>query len=882
MMITRTVAILLCCLQANAWAESVKVPVTKDNSIVMVDGEWSVSAGGNSRLRIKGNQHIVTMSFDLSAIREREVKSAVLVAHPAAESIAGVTLSTIAAPWDEAKSNGLSAGIPGVNGWGYEAGRFPALSGGNAFTLVHQADTETSDGLWHWSLPVDMVAALSTGVAYGLAIHEHDADYGRNPSIYSREQSGKQPYLLVELADRTEQSAPSTNLLPPSDLQVIASDRDSGLLSLTAPSAGFAYEVTIDGQPLARHNIPLVAINSRQTIPLRDLPASIVKSGMHTIEVLTLSRTGQRSKSVAIRTELFAQPELKRPEIRWPVALNPLTGFSALPATDKYDQQGRAIGELPADYRVHNSLFDGQRIRLTAAAGEVLGFQALVRGTGDVEIKCTMDVPSMRIDLFQANYVTVGERKVPDPLLPMPSKVRLTQETDQAFFADLYVPFDAQPGTRAGQLTISDGRTVPIELTVLNVQLPKQAAFECEMNGYGMPDHIDDFYALQQVAYDHRVHANILHYSHNTAAPGSRKSQLDMRLRSGRRMDNKRYDAIEPGAKHAYWDDFVEAFGPYLDGSCFEKGHRGALPPTGFYLTFHESWPLHCRSYFNGQPDAYRAFLDTPVYAQTYRDILTDFARVAKEKGWSKTGFQVYFNNKGALKSENKAPWILDEPSSYWDYRALQYYGELTDAGRQPFSDIHLDYRIDISRPEYCRGQLSGRSDLWVVSAWAFQHYRRLVTDRMRQDRVKVWVYGTSNSIDESNRQIQAWALDSWQFGATGIVPWQTIDKSGKALQQADQLGLFIFDKDADGKNVIRHSMRLKAFRDAEQLIGLLQLVKQKRRLSDSQMREFIQHYVPLSGSVRKRDDADAGTSQYQTSASALEELRQAAHLLLQ
>ncbi len=54
-----------------------------------------------------------------------------------------------------------------------------------------------------------MVAALATGVAFGLAIHEHDANYGRNPTIYSREQSGKQPYLVVELEDRPGQPAPN-------------------------------------------------------------------------------------------------------------------------------------------------------------------------------------------------------------------------------------------------------------------------------------------------------------------------------------------------------------------------------------------------------------------------------------------------------------------------------------------------------------------------------------------------------------------------------------------------------------------------------------------------------------------------------------------------
>ena len=105
-----------------------------------------------------------------------------------------------------------------------------------------------------------------------------------------------------------------------------------------------------------------------------------------------------------------------------------------------------------------------------------------------------------------------------------------------------------------------------------------------------------------------------------------------------------------------------------------------------------------------------------------------------KSKGWKKTGFQVYFNNKGSLTDQSKAPWILDEPSGYWDYRALQYYGELTDRGREAAPQVKIDYRIDISRPEYCRGQLSHRSDLWIVSSWAFQHYRRLVTDRIELD----------------------------------------------------------------------------------------------------------------------------------------------------
>ena len=60
---------------------------------------------------------------------------------------------------------------------------------------------------------------------------------------------------------------------------------------------------------------------------------------------------------------------------------------------------------------------------------------------------------------------------------------------------------------------------------------------------------------------------------------------------------------------------------------------------------------------------------------------------------------QVYFNNKGSLNDKAKAPWILDEPSSYWDYRALRYYGELTDKATRGADRSGVRYRIDISRP---------------------------------------------------------------------------------------------------------------------------------------------------------------------------------------
>ncbi len=350
--------------------EPIRLPAIKDNSIVMVDDEWDLNAGQQGRIRIKGNQHMVAMAFDMSAIVGKRVKKATLVCVKGELEISGVSLSTIATPWDENRSNGLTAGIDGIDGWGYRGARFPAVCGGNGFTLVHQAKSDIQDGNYRWDVPPDMIHAMATGIAHGLAIHEHDADTGRNPTIFAREQSGKMPYIAVEVDDQPEPKAePATELL------VDSSDSRSAQLSLTAPMHGFAYEVSIDGKLLGRHNIPLVSNGSKQSIPLRDLSTTLAADQPYEIKVVTLNRTGQRSTPAVMRSVILKSSSIEKPTVSFASAHpSPISDLGVIPVADKYDSTGKAVGELPSDYRTHNAIFDGQRVRLTAAGGEVVGF----------------------------------------------------------------------------------------------------------------------------------------------------------------------------------------------------------------------------------------------------------------------------------------------------------------------------------------------------------------------------------------------------------------------------------------------------------------------------------------------------------------------------
>jgi hypothetical protein len=851
-----------------------RINVTKDNSIVLFKSETHLNAGNQRLIRIKGNQHLVALDFDTTPLKGKLVTSAVLVCGRAAQQIDEVTISTIQSGWNEFKSNALSSGLRPFIGWAWPGALFPVITDGNSFSLCCQSKSVIRDDNYHWTVAPDLIHANIIGAAYGLCIHEVGIDNSRNPTIYSREERGREPCLLVTTKD-VEGAAD-----PVSALKVVDSgDPDSMCLHLHAPKRGFAYEVSVDGKLLPRWNIPFVRPGEEQIIPIRDIdlkPGTSVK-----IAATVLDRIGTRSKEVSVVARVPIAKAPVFPRIPMPAAKTPtVRGLYVIPQLDKYDAAGRAVGELPSNHRTINEVFDGKTISLVAARGEVVGFQALIKGKDDVTVTCS--IPGMRVERFRAIYVPSKAGRIPDPLVTF-DKLTLSPDEATPVFVDIYIPFDFRGRDAKGVFRISDGRELPIELRVRNFSIPKRASFFCEMNGYGLPNRVSEFYDLQRLAYDHRAHVNLVPYGHSSTAPGGQQSRLNMLKEDGTLMDDNRYNAVAPGAKQGWWDDFVEVFSPYLSGECFKNGHRGAIPAPGFYLTFHESWPLRVREFFNGNPDAYAAFKTKPVYAETFVNIVKDFIRVAEREGWNQTGFQVYLNNKGSLKDANKAPWILDEPAAYWDYHALSFYADLLKQGKGEKCPINVEFRIDISRPQFARGQLDRKAALWVVSSSAFKDYFRLINDRREREGTRMWVYGSSNSPEDSNRSIQAWALESYRGGAEGIVPWQTIDRDGSSLKQADPLGIFIMVPHEGGPATLHHSMRLKAYRRAQQDIEYLNLLKRKLKWTDGQLRAFIDHYVTLGGNVNQASAEDAGTARFTHLAPEdLRQLREAAAALIE
>ena len=854
----RGLILVTAALMGGAAPAATRVEVTADNSIVLYRGEEHLNAGGQRRIRIKGNQHLVALQFDTRALRGKRVRSAVLVCHRADKMIDGVTISTIAAPWDEGLSNALTSGKQSFRGWAWPGARFPAVTGSNSFTLACQAKSVLRQDAYHWTVDPDLIHANAIGAAHGLTIHEVSGDYSRNPTIWSREQKDRAPYLVVTFAGTEPTPLPAQGLRLEHD-----GDLESLSLTLTAPTRGFAYDVEVGGRKLPRWCVPFVRPGQKQTVRLRDLklqPGHNVR-----VSVVTINRVGQRSQPASVTARLPQGTSLPLPHVPPLPSAATREPIAVIPLLDKYDIDGSPVGDLPEDYRWRNEVFDGETIRLSAARGEVVGFQLLLKGSEAVRVQC--EIGGMRAELYRGVYVESKNGRIPDPLVPF-QQLALSPTRATPVAVDVFVPFDCGSRSVRGAVSLSDGRRIPIALEVHDFALPRRASFLCEMNSYGLPSRMSEFYGLQEIAYDHRVHCNILYYGHRSAAPGARKCVLDKILdvgenATGQRMDEKRFNDIRPGATTTYWDDFVAAFGPHLTGEHYAGGHRGPIPAPGFYLMFHESWPLNVRAHFNGDPDAYEAFKHSPEYSQTFVSLLRDFIRVAKRQGWTGTGFQLYLNNKGKIDDSKKSPWILDEPTAYWDYRALAFYADLVRRARGRDCPIRLDYRIDISRPQFDRGQLWRKADLWVINSRVARLYPGLIRDRTAQRNERFWVYGTTNPVEVSNRATQAWVLEAFRLGACGIVPWQTVDKKGRAMTKADQLGLFILTKAASGRTEIRHSLRLKAYRRAQQDVEYLTLLRERLGLTLEQMRQFVGRYVSFEGEVRTRYAADAGTAHY-------------------
>jgi hypothetical protein len=123
--------------------------------------------------------------------------------------------------------------------------------------------------------------------------------------------------------------------------------------------------------------------------------------------------------------------------------------------------------------------------------------------------------------------------------------------------------------------------------------------------------------------------------------------------------------------------------------------------------------------------------------------------------------------------------------------------------------------------------------------------------------------YGGANPDRRSNTETLAWILDARLKGANAALPWQTLGGEG-ALDNNDKSAfgcnaLFVPGKRL-GRKVLA-DMRVKAFRDGEQLIEYLELVAAKKGLRSEQLAAMVSAFAGLGASKLAGASADNADS---------------------
>src|SRR5207249_2208524 len=123
-----------------------------------------------------------------------------------------------------------------------------------------------------------------------------------------------------------------------------------------------------------------------------------------------------------------------------------------------------------------------------------------------------------------------------------------------------------------------------------------------------------------------------------------------------------------------------------------------------------------------------QAFDET--FTEEFRAIVAEFVRHFRERGWDRTQFQGYMNNKYYYKDPKEGGrgsswWLLDEPMSRDDFLADRFFGRLFKEGvreaGQAGHPSRMQFRCDISSPQWQRDWLAGLVDVMCVSGEFFR-----------------------------------------------------------------------------------------------------------------------------------------------------------------
>ncbi len=509
--------------------------------------------------------------------------------------------------------------------------------------------------------------------------------------------------------------------------------------------------------------------------------------------------------------------------------------LAALPAFLRPDPFGGIVAadqKSPQVQAVFNSLRNP--LTVAGARGGYLSFQlvAKIPEGGDFNLAVKLEDASgkLQLDLFREwfHFNESDKSYYPDALIPVSqpyaSRIpdpdnRIDKQTVQAFWVDIWVGGDSAPGPYRCQAVLQTGRkriSLPVNLTVVDATIPAEDVVLVDHNSYGssflarqyvnikVPSE-DSFrltHLYHRIFYEHRGVFHQLGYGHGGKvipefAPGLAGTGRTKQIKS--------------------WDLYDRHYGPLLDGTAFSGSRRGARPIPFVYLPINPEWPA--------------SFLwwGEPGYEAEFTNVLSQMERHFREKGWTQTRFEMFFNHKKRYKA---FPWDGDEVRFPDDDRFFIEYGRLLKKALPADSPVKFVFRADASwTMERQFRSLAGIVNFWVCGGGMFGWYPEAVKLLKGRGDI-VWIYGGAPPVTSVSTAITESILRAWVYGVDGWVHWQTVDPGEDPWFHLEGGSTVLaYSGDRFGIKGPIATIRLKLQRNCVQDITLLDSFKSKRPL---------------------------------------------------
>lgn len=806
--------------------------------------------------------------------------------------------------------------------WSHPYSQFADVTMGSGNTITTYNEIERlGDGWIGIGLTPELIYAMANGITDGLSIMEGGNLAYFNHFIFSRESARGKPFIEVVLAgeDRRIPAKPIVS----ATANYEKAGLDSGTISVSIKSAKdtFAWNVYVDGQPVERWQIPFPFHVQRTgteqdhltgrppapenvTFHLRGLPSDQplqleveaigiggATSSRATVDVEASPRRRGTPSAVAVRAPsgTVAPHSLGANLVVWAVP-----GLVKIDPISSQTMHPDMIGK--GDGNTSNAVWDGSEVSLHGAKGEYLSFQLVVarkdsrRAIDGIQVTPGVlrngdsYIGRTEFELFKNWYSTsaTSRRWYPAFNIPMQSgdtfaipdpKRGIKAQANQTILVDIYIPKNARPGIHRGSIQVSRGDAtlyLPLSVQVYDFALPDTLNFYVEFNAYRVPKNHLHYHRL---AHQHRGVFNPCCYRPRVEGVG-KNLQLDW----------TRYDSI---------------VGPLLSGEAFKHNRRSGVPTPVMYLPFIDNWPVnltrehyhydgpwvHLRGnqlagnkQINPQYKAAKLQLNehyrtSPYigdalqasYVEGEAAAIRQFVQHFREQGWRQTEMHYFYGGKKTHRinyGNNQMWWQTDEPYHWEDWQALQFFNNLWT---QTIRGIDADPNIwmgrgDISRPNWQGKVMDG---VMQVQYGGFSDMTRNLRLRWLRENTGVITrdYGGLGNPMMSYTQASANVLNLWLSGASGFLPWQTLGGS-RSLDKNTTTTLFV-DGERFNTPVVA-DMRLKAFRQGQQIIEYAVLLAERKKLSRQQVRAFITQFFPV-GLVNTGSNVDNADSKKST-----------------